>query len=70
MDTVYLTTEQIEALYKLTRGKKNRPVVGCQLRTDARDDTAVIVDCVRSDRPNDLAFASIAPDGTTFGWEY
>ena len=70
MDTIYLTTAQIEALYKLTRGKKNKPLIGCQLHSDASDQSAVTIDSVLASRPDCIAFASITADGTTYSWEY
>ncbi len=69
MDCIYLTTEQIEALYQLTQSKR-APMVGIQIQSTADARSNALVHSVLADRPNDLATAVIEPDGASPGWEF
>lgn len=67
-DCIYLTTAQIETLFKLS--VKGEPVIGIQIRSNARDDSDAHLDAVlESDRNVGwLSFAFITPAGSTAGW--
>ena len=67
-DCIYLTTAQIETLYKLSI--KGEPIVGIQLRGNASADSLVICDAVLKEREQDIASATILDSGTSLGWSY
>lgn len=57
---VYLTNEQLHRLSGLACDS----LVGLQLRTTADDSTAVLVDAVCIDSPNDSRHYVVAADGS------
>lgn len=65
---IYLTTEQVETLYRLVQEGVE---IGVQVTGDASDRTSVTLVAVRGGdgRSLDNDFASVSPDGETTGWE-
>jgi hypothetical protein len=68
MDTIYLTCEQIETLYRETR---EGILIGAEIRGDAQARSNVNVVAMRggNGRTLDNDFMLIEPDGSTPGWE-
>jgi hypothetical protein len=59
-DTIYLTSEQIQRIAALSLDA----LVGCQIHTDANDNTVVLVDYVSVDDPTRSEHAAVETDGS------
>lgn len=68
MDTIYLTTEQVETLYQMTR---KDILIGVQIEGDAAARSTVTLVAVRGGegRTLDNDHAIIEQDGASPGWE-